>query len=102
MKYSNLTILVLKEFWEVEELRDELLYVVGVVHKGLPCRWDGVELAIRAVEPETRRDEKSVIMTINSCFVQTHALNPLVDAMITINIHTEDKWKERRLEEKTD
>lgn len=53
---SNLTILVLKEFWEVEELRDELFDVIGVVHEGLPCRRDGVELTVGTVKPEPRQD----------------------------------------------
>lgn len=49
----QLTILVLQKFREVEELWDELLDIVGVVHEGLPRRWDGVELAVGAVKPET-------------------------------------------------
>lgn len=59
LHHSKLTILVLEEFWEVEKLRDELLDVVGVVHEGLPCCWDGVELSVCAVEPESSQDEKS-------------------------------------------
>ena len=46
-----LTVLVLQELWEVEELWDELLDVVGVVHQGLPRGRDGVELTVGAVEP---------------------------------------------------
>lgn len=48
--------MVLKEFWEVEELWDELFDVVGVVHERLPCSRDGVELAVGTVEPEPMRD----------------------------------------------
>lgn len=46
------TVFVLQELREVEELGDELLDVVGVVHEGLPGGRDGVELAVGAVEPE--------------------------------------------------
>lgn len=50
---STLTILVLKEFWEIKELRDELFDIVGVVHESLPCCRDGVELAVSTIKPES-------------------------------------------------
>lgn len=49
---KTLTVLVLQKLWEVEELRDELLDVVGVVHEGLPGGRDGVELAVGTVKTE--------------------------------------------------
>lgn len=52
LKDFKLTVLVLEELWEVEELRDELLDIIGVVHEGLPRCWDGVELAVCTVKPE--------------------------------------------------
>lgn len=67
--------MVLKEFWEVEELRDELLDVIGVVHEGLPRGRDGVELAVGAVKPGPRQDgtdEHLEIHTGNSRYVLAH------------------------------
>lgn len=58
----NLTILVLKELWEVEELRDQLLDVVGVVHEGLPRCWDRVELAVSTIKPEQRKEGTSKLI----------------------------------------
>lgn len=52
----KLTILVLKEFWKVKELRDELFDIIWVVHEGLPCGGDGVELSVGTVKPEPGRD----------------------------------------------
>lgn len=46
-----LTVLVLQELGEVEELRDEFLDVHRVLHAGLPRRRHRVELPIRAVKP---------------------------------------------------
>lgn len=51
-KDIKLTILVFKELWEVKELRDELLDIIGVVHEGLPRSGNRVELAVSTVKPE--------------------------------------------------
>lgn len=66
---QTLTVLVLQELWEVEELRDELLDIVGVVHEGLPGGRDGMELAVGAVEPE-REDERELTMVKDERFGQ--------------------------------
>lgn len=47
----SLTILVLQELREVEELRDELLDIHRVLHAGLPRCRHRVELPVRAVKP---------------------------------------------------
>lgn len=49
--FPPVTVLVLQELREVEELGDELLDVHGVFHAGLPRRRHRVELPVRAVEP---------------------------------------------------
>lgn len=50
-----LTIHVIKEFWEIEELWDELFDVGRTLHARLPGCCHRVELAVRAVEPAARR-----------------------------------------------
>lgn len=50
-----LTIQVLQELWEIEELRDELFDVGRALHARLPGRCHRVELAVRAVEPAAHR-----------------------------------------------
>lgn len=49
--FPHVTVLVLQELGEVEELGDELLDVHRVFHAGLPRRRHRVELPVRAVEP---------------------------------------------------
>ena len=45
-----LTIFVLKEFREVEELWDELLDIVRVIHESLPRPRDRMKLSVCAVK----------------------------------------------------
>lgn len=49
-----LTVHVLQEFWEIEELWDELFDVGRTLHARLPGCCHRVELAVRAVEPAAR------------------------------------------------
>lgn len=57
---SRLTVLVLQELWEVEELGYEFLDVVGVVHEGLPGGRDGMELPVGAIKPGNREALKTM------------------------------------------
>lgn len=52
---ERLTIHVLQELREVEELRDELFDVGRALHASLPGRRHRVELSVCDVEPERRR-----------------------------------------------
>lgn len=58
------TVYVLQEFWEVEELRDELFHVGWALHTSLPRCCYRVELSVRAVKPahtHTTGDETKCI-----------------------------------------
>lgn len=48
---SFLTVLIHKELWEVEELRDELFHVRWALHTSLPCCCYWVELSVCAIKP---------------------------------------------------
>lgn len=54
---SQFTILILQEFWEVEELWYKFLDIIGVVHERLPGSRNRVELpvsAVKSVDQETQ------------------------------------------------
>lgn len=55
---SNLfTILILQELWEVEELWDKFLDIIGVIHECLPGSRNRVELSISTVKPVSQRTQ---------------------------------------------
>lgn len=68
---AHLTVLILQELWEVEELWDELLDVIGVVREGLPQSWDGVELTVRTVKPGPREEDQQPMVLKNTIVLET-------------------------------
>lgn len=51
------TILILQELWEVEELWDKFLDIIGVIHECLPGSRNRVELSISTVKPAGKRTQ---------------------------------------------